>query len=225
MQKHFKLGRPSHATVVAYVALFVALGGSAFAATQLAKNSVGAKQLKKNAVTTAKIKKEAVTAAKVKKGTLTGAQINASTLGTVPVADSAKSAIVANSLPPAESWHEVGAPGEPVFQNGWEDVGPGNIPAGFYKDQLGIVHLRGAVKAPSSSEQSIFKLPPGFRPTPKKDSIFTGYCVVGAFCGTWFEERIDVAGGDYEPPELSGTVLASPANFLSLDGITFRAES
>jgi hypothetical protein len=216
----------SYANVTATLALIIAVGGaSAFAATQLATNSVGTKQLKKNAVTTAKIKREAVTAAKVKKGTLTGAQINASTLGTVPVADSAKSAIVANSLPPAEPWHEVGAPGEPVFQNGWEDEGPGNIPVGFYKDQLGIVHLRGAMKAPSTSEQSIFKLPPGFRPTPNKDSIFTGYCVAGTLCGSWSEERIDVAGGNSEHPEVSGTVLASPAKLVSLDGITFRAES
>ena len=42
------------------------LGGGAYAAGHLGKNTVGTKQLKKNAVTTAKIKKEAVTAAKVK---------------------------------------------------------------------------------------------------------------------------------------------------------------
>jgi hypothetical protein len=77
----------TYANVVATLALFIAIGGaSAFAASQLGKNSVGPKQLKKNAVTTAKVKKEAITAAKIKKGTLTGTQINASTLGTVPSA-------------------------------------------------------------------------------------------------------------------------------------------
>lgn len=50
-----KLKRPSHATVVAYLALFVALGGSAYAASQLGKNSVGTKQLKVGAVTQNKI--------------------------------------------------------------------------------------------------------------------------------------------------------------------------
>jgi hypothetical protein len=81
----------TYANVTATLALIIAVGGaSAFAATQLPKNSVGAKQLKKNSVTTAKIKNEAVTAAKVKKGTLTGAQINLSTLGTVPSATSAQ---------------------------------------------------------------------------------------------------------------------------------------
>lgn len=90
MRKRMKPGRPSHATVVAYLALFIALGGSAYAVGNLGKNTVGPKQLKKSAVTTAKIKKEAVTAAKVKKGALTGTQINISTLGTVPSAANAQ---------------------------------------------------------------------------------------------------------------------------------------
>jgi hypothetical protein len=56
MEKRPKFRSPSHATVVAYLALFVALGGSAFAATQLGKNTVGTKQIKKNAVTGVKVK-------------------------------------------------------------------------------------------------------------------------------------------------------------------------
>jgi formylglycine-generating enzyme required for sulfatase activity len=54
--------RPNHSTVVAYLALFVALGGSAWA---VAANSVGTKQLKNRAVTTKKIKDGAVTAPKL----------------------------------------------------------------------------------------------------------------------------------------------------------------
>jgi hypothetical protein len=41
---------------VALLALFVALGGTSYAAMQLPRNSVGAKQLKRNAVTSAKVK-------------------------------------------------------------------------------------------------------------------------------------------------------------------------
>jgi hypothetical protein len=48
--------RLSYANVMATVAVFVALGGVSYAATQLPKNSVGAKQLRKNAVTGAKVK-------------------------------------------------------------------------------------------------------------------------------------------------------------------------
>lgn len=95
----------SYGNVIATLALFLALGGGAMAASHLGKNSVGAKQLKANAVTTKKIKKEAVTRKKIKKGaidaskvaehTLTGTQINLSALGTVPSADTANTA---NSL-------------------------------------------------------------------------------------------------------------------------------
>ena len=41
--------------VVAITALFVALGGTGYAALELPRHSVGTKQLKRNAVTTAKI--------------------------------------------------------------------------------------------------------------------------------------------------------------------------
>lgn len=48
-------GKLTYANVIATVALFIALGGASYAATQLPKNSVGAKQLKKGAVTPAKL--------------------------------------------------------------------------------------------------------------------------------------------------------------------------
>lgn len=56
---------PSPALAVSAIALFVALGGTTYAATSLPRNSVGTKQLKNNAVSTAKIKNGAVTAAKI----------------------------------------------------------------------------------------------------------------------------------------------------------------
>lgn len=52
----------SYANVIATVALFLALGGTAWA---LSKNSVGTKQLKNNAVTGKKIKNGAVTQRKI----------------------------------------------------------------------------------------------------------------------------------------------------------------
>jgi len=55
---------------IALLALFVALGGTTYAATALPKNSVGTKQLKKNAVTGPKIKNNVVTGAKVLESTL-----------------------------------------------------------------------------------------------------------------------------------------------------------
>jgi hypothetical protein len=66
------------------IAVFLVLGGAAFAATQLPKNSVGSKQLKKNAVTAAKIKKDAVNGAKVKNGSLKAADFAAGQLPAGP---------------------------------------------------------------------------------------------------------------------------------------------
>jgi hypothetical protein len=86
---------------IAMIALFIALGGTASAAT-LAANSVGTKQLKKSAVTAAKIKTNAVTTPKIKDGAVTGAKlaagavtgdkVNVATLGKVPSAANADNA-------------------------------------------------------------------------------------------------------------------------------------
>jgi Collagen triple helix repeat (20 copies) len=51
--------RPSHATVVAYLALFLALGGVGYAASSFPANSVGTRQLRNRAVTLAKISRGA----------------------------------------------------------------------------------------------------------------------------------------------------------------------
>jgi Collagen triple helix repeat (20 copies) len=48
----------TYANVAATLALFLALGGAAYAATQLPRNSVGTAQLRKEAVTAAKIAKK-----------------------------------------------------------------------------------------------------------------------------------------------------------------------
>ena len=84
---------PSPAMIVACVALFVALGGTSYAAIVLPANSVGTKQIKKNAVTGAKIKNATLTGAKIKDASLTGADIVAASLGKVPSAASADSVV------------------------------------------------------------------------------------------------------------------------------------
>lgn len=98
---------------IALLALFIALGGTTYAATALPKNSVGAKQLKKNAVTAPKIKagavtnakigKNAVTGVKVKDDSLTGADILESSVGKVPSATSADAATNATNATNATS--------------------------------------------------------------------------------------------------------------------------
>jgi hypothetical protein len=143
--------RLTFANVMSTIAVFCALGGGAYAAATLPKNSVGTKQLKKNAVTNGKLGKnavtndklanDAVTGAKVKDGSLTGADINLATLpkvGTAAIADNAAHATNADNatkaanadhatnadnIAPPESSHEIGAAGEPGFEGGTTNYG------------------------------------------------------------------------------------------------------
>jgi hypothetical protein len=78
--------KPAPATVIALIALFVALGGTTYAATSLPANSVGTKQLRNGAVTNRTLHTGAVTRSKVAPNSLTGTEINSATLGTVPTA-------------------------------------------------------------------------------------------------------------------------------------------
>jgi hypothetical protein len=61
-------GRPSPALVVSIVALFVALGGTGYAAFGLPKDSVGSRQLKAGAVTPSKVANSTIRLFKGQKG-------------------------------------------------------------------------------------------------------------------------------------------------------------
>jgi len=69
MQKR-RLKAPSPALVISLLALFVALGGTSYAAINLPRNSVGTKQLKKGAVTGKKIRNHTIAKKKLTKKTL-----------------------------------------------------------------------------------------------------------------------------------------------------------
>jgi hypothetical protein len=68
-----RLKAPSPALVISLIALFVALGGTTYAATSLRKNSVGTAQLKNGAVTKKKINKKTIAALKGNQGPPAGA--------------------------------------------------------------------------------------------------------------------------------------------------------
>lgn len=90
---------------IALIALFLALGGTAWAATALPANSVGTKQLKKNAVTSAKVKND----------TIKGADVLESSLAKVPSAASADTATNATHATSADNATTVGGIGATVF--------------------------------------------------------------------------------------------------------------
>jgi hypothetical protein len=219
----------TYANVMATIAVFIALGGASYAATQLPKNSVGAKQLKDGSVTTAKIKEGAVTGSKVGDRSLTGSDINTSTLNNVPSAThassadsaasathattadkatTADSATVANGMAAPEPFHEVNTPGQPPFEPGCKNLGAPRETVAFFKDHEGIVHLKGEFNACTTFD--VFTLPAGYRPAPG---------MIQEFFGT----NVSVYGPGVSPG-FDGHVFCS-VGVCSLDGITFRAES
>lgn len=68
MSDRFRGHRPSASMVVSVVALFFALGGAGYAATQLPTNSVGNRQLRNNAVTWQKIARGTIGSARINQG-------------------------------------------------------------------------------------------------------------------------------------------------------------
>ena len=94
--------RLTYANVISTIALFVALGGGAYAAVTLPPKSVGTRQLKNKAVTRVKIADRAVNGRKLARNSvnglkvtddkLTGADVKEETLGQVPEAQHANKA-------------------------------------------------------------------------------------------------------------------------------------
>ncbi len=76
-----------HGTIVAYLALFVALGGAAYAVTTAPKNSVTAKSIKRGAVRTADVKNENLTGVDVRDESLSGADLTDGSVTAGDVAD------------------------------------------------------------------------------------------------------------------------------------------
>jgi hypothetical protein len=225
-----RIRRPSPAMVVACVALGVALSGTGYAALKLPKNSVGTKQLKNSAVTNKKLARRAVTGAKVATNSLTGAQIKESTLGLVPNAThavSADTATTAQQIAAPEAFHLVGTTGEPAFQHSWQNnpMTTFGYPAGFYKDREGVVHLTGRISG-GTGNNSIFQLPPGYRPATGKVLAIPAACECAAGQAT----IIAINGSGFVPSAdgavtmLNG-VLQTSGSSLWLDGISFRADS
>jgi hypothetical protein len=93
--------------VVACLALFIALGGSAFAA--LGRNTVGSKQIKNDSVLGIDVRESSL--AKVPSAATADSATNATLLGGNPASAFASSVM--------EPIHRVGAPGQPAFQNNW----------------------------------------------------------------------------------------------------------
>ena len=223
--------------VVACTALIVALSGTGYAAIKLPAKSVGTKQLKTAAVTNVKLARGAVTASKVGRNALTGTQINEATLGPVHSANPGRLGDArrhggrghdggnGHERRRTEAWHLVGATGEPLFQHSWQNgLNSSDEPLGFYKDRSGVVHLRGRI-INGSPNNSIFQLPAGYRPAAGKYANFPAACECTAAQTT----IVSVQGSGFAAVSDGSVAMQngslSAGHYLSLDGISFQAES
>jgi hypothetical protein len=98
-----KLKWPSASTMVALLALFVALGGTGYAAVAIdgkkpKARTISGSKFKNKTITGAKLGNKTLTGSKFRNDTLTGTQINESRLGTVPKADTATTAGTTNAI-------------------------------------------------------------------------------------------------------------------------------
>lgn len=110
-----------------------------------------------------------------------------------------------------EDWHEVGTTGEPAFEDSWVNYSVTYNSCGFMKDTMGFVHLKGLVKSGTYGISGvIFTLPTGYRP-------LRYWIIANTNNGSADEMRI----------ASDGRVIpygATSNGWVSLDGITFRAE-
>jgi hypothetical protein len=185
----------SYANVMATIAVFVALGGGAYAASQ---------------INGAKLKNRSVAGAKIKKGALGGTEVNESRLGKVPAAGQADHAVSADRAAsvPAEDWHTVGGPNEPGFLNNWHNDSADETTAGFFKDPFGVVHLKGIIKRDGPyTGHAVFLLPAADRPAK---TVFIHITCDGANAGlTITDGQVTVSGISQET--------------CVLENVTFRA--
>lgn len=96
----------------------------------------------------------------------------------------------------------------PTFTNGWLNYGGGFQTVAYYKDFLGIVHVRGLVKS-GTLNQPMFTLPAGFRPS----------ATIG------FATNTDTGIGNLQVTALGQIqIVSGGTGFVYLDAIQFRAE-
>lgn len=200
---------PSPATIFSLIALFVALGGTGYAAFKLPKDSVGNMQLKKSAVTTSKVKDGSLLRQDFKPGQLPSGP-------TGPQGPKGDTGPQGPQGPPG-SPPSLGPIQKADLQNGWVQFATLSSynETGSFKDSTGIVHLQGAIKS-GASDTTVFTLPTGSRPA--NTTVFPLLTTDGT--GTnpaigWL--RIS--------PNGDVTAFVPQTKFVGLDGISFRPAS
>ena len=236
MRRRIKFKRPSHATIVAYLALFVAVGGTtAYAAdtvfsSDIVDGEVKTPDVANFAVTAGKLGNASVGKVKIAGNAVDGPRVADGTLTEADLKNVPWQTVAAN--PPSDTDPCVGAsPQTGVFCGGpaitaWSNYGGTFQTARFVRDAAGIVHVEGLVKSASRLAAAVFILPAGYRPA--NTLIFSVDCVEyqdNDPDSLVTHGRIDVqSDGAVYWPEQDNCDQFSAAGYISISGIDFKAD-
>jgi hypothetical protein len=218
---------PLIGNVLGLVALFVALGGVAWAAA-----TINSKDVVNNSLKSVDLKEDkGVKGVDVVPESLEGDDIEEGSLSQVPSAVDAEfldgSTASDFALAGSEGWQPLVLRSDPSACH-WQNFGNGFNPPAFFRDRAGVVHLRGMITAvdgtgnncgglaPNDSMPLASPLPQGYRPANTELVMITAANKPG---------RLDVfANGDL----VLGAVFGGYPSFadvkiwLSLDGVSYR---
>jgi hypothetical protein len=208
----------NYSNVVSTLCLFLILGGGAYAATHLPKNSVGPRQIRRNAVSGSKVKNRSLTGADLRGSVadaVHAAQADrATTSGDAEKLDGRDAGTFAHTG--SEQLHAAAfGPGSANCH--WVDYGNGHQGGAYFRDDFGVVHLEGLVKAQGScfgspSDAIVMTLPPGYRPA-------MDLLVPVTAADQLQHVTIKSASGDMV---VFNPQAAYEGLFLSLEGLSFR---
>jgi hypothetical protein len=137
-------GRLSYANVMATIAVFIAVGGTAYAGATLGNGVVQTRNIANGAVTSPKIRNGAVSTAKLANGAVTAGKLSVTLPG-------------AQQLKFGTGWSGANTDGEPA--------------AACYEDREGIVHFIGAIHSAMSGALITMATLPKSCPPPPRDLV------------------------------------------------------
>lgn len=225
--------------VVGYIALVIALSGSAYAVTAQdgpapGQNSVGSLDIINGQVLTDDIGAGQVTRPKIAANAINGALVANGSLTQLDLYQAPWVNVAANPLTPDPLAEPCTHGGTAIFCGSatgafgniyWANYGDGFQAARFYRDTNYQVHLEGLVKYSPGLDTSgdpwypIFLLPPGYRPAA--GLIFPITCSLKGQPGHDGHGRLDIRpNGEVFYENVDD---CAEGYYLSLSGVSFRA--
>jgi len=207
--------RPSPATVISCIALFVALGGVSYGVAtgsidsrEITDNTIRSKDIRNNSVYTRDLRNNDVRGLDIRNNTIRGRDVAPNTLTDDQIDESklaqVPSAVTATQLGGIAASEYARSRAEAVhaadLAPGVTATGGGFLVPGYWRDTVGTVHLQGSVEGATGT---ILTLPAGYRPEGTARYLVPGATIEVATTGI---VSADTGGGS-----------------ISLDGVTFRA--